>query len=155
MAASGITTCGEFHYFHHNRSHHSDAAENYAFDEAVVQAARDANVRLVLLEAVYERSGFGSDAAPLSPGQERFRTADLDRYWSQIDRLSGLLDSSRGEAVGVVAHSMRAVSLPTLKALGEEARRREMVLHVHVEEQPQEIEDCLAEHGATPLALLM
>jgi hypothetical protein len=38
MAAAGITTVGEFHYFHHGNS---DGAEDFALDEVILEAARD------------------------------------------------------------------------------------------------------------------
>ena len=151
MAAAGITTCGEFHYFRHSNG--ADGEEDFSMDQAVIEAAREANVRLVLLSACYERGGF--DGSPLNTGQRRFRTLDLDRYWKQMERLSSRLDASRGEALGVVVHSLRAVGMDSLTALAAEARRRRMPLHVHLEEQPQEIQDCMDTHGVTPLALLL
>ena len=153
MAAAGITTCGEFHYFHHALPESGEGDENFELDEAVVQAAREANVRLVLLSAFYERGGF--DGRALSDGQRRFRTMDGERYWQQMERLDASLDKSRGEGLGVVVHSLRAVGTPMLQSLAAEAARREMPLHVHLEEQPQEIKDCVAAHGVTPLALLL
>jgi hypothetical protein len=48
MAAAGITTCGEFHYFHHAASGSgSGSGENFELDLAVIEAAREANLRLV------------------------------------------------------------------------------------------------------------
>ena len=48
--SSGITTCGEFHYFHHENEH-----LQYSLDDVVMEAARDAGIRLVLLNAFYKR----------------------------------------------------------------------------------------------------
>ncbi len=164
MAAAGITTCGEFHYFRHSAEALARMAEQEGngdggdgpcdFDQLVVEAAREANVRLVLMSAFYERGGF--DGAPLGPGQQRFRTSDVDAYWRQTDHVSSLLAAGgRGDACGVVLHSMRAASAPTVRRVAREAHERGLVLHVHLEEQPKEIEDCLAEHGRTPMALLL
>src|SRR3989304_5447278 len=41
-----------------------------------------------------------------------------------------------------------------LEAIGDYAAREGLVLHVHADEQPQEIEQCLAEHGLRPIELL-
>ena len=83
MANSGITTVGEFHYFRHgNKDTNNNQAQNYAYDRLVVEAAREANVRLVLLSAWYERGGF--DGAPLGIGQQRFESNDLETYWKQM-----------------------------------------------------------------------
>jgi formimidoylglutamate deiminase len=106
-----------------------------------------------LLNVYYERGGFAGQ--PLSEAQKRFQTADLEGYWAQMDRLTGKLNTKRGEVLGVVAHSLRAVCVPSLKAISAEAARRGLVLHLHLEEQPKEIEDCIAAHGVTPLALLL
>lgn len=38
MLSNGITTVGEFHYFHHDQL-------PYQFDEVILQAAYDANIR--------------------------------------------------------------------------------------------------------------
>ena len=159
MAAAGITTCGEFHYFRHSTSDsdHSSEFANFDHDAAVVEAAREANVRIVLLNAWYERGGF--DDSPLSEGQQRFRTDDMNAYWAQMDRVAALLGDDagarRGDALGVVAHSSRAASVPSLRRLAAEASERNLVLHLHLEEQQKEIDDCVAEHGCTPLELLL
>lgn len=152
MRSSGITTVGEFHYFHHG-SPSDEGAPLFAFDALVIKAARDAGVRLILLNAFYAFGGF--EHAPLSASQQRFKTASLPAFWANLTELSHLLDSTRGEALGVVAHSMRAVDVPTIVALHEEARRRGMVFHMHVEEQPKEIEDCVAALGKPPMAILL
>lgn len=150
MASAGITTVGEFHYFHHASS---DGPEDFALDEVVIEAARAANVRVVLLNAYYEYGGFGDQ--PLGAAQQRFRTKDQTGYWAQMDKLLTKLDTKRGESLGVVAHSLRAVGKPSLQALAEEAAKRRLVFHLHLEEQPKEIEDCKAAHDKTPMALLM
>lgn len=149
MAAAGVTTCGEFHYMHHDATGQDD----FALDEAVLRAARDSNVRVVILSAYYERGGF--DGRPLGPAQARFRTASIDSYFASIDRLEGALDTGIGEGVGLVAHSLRAVGVPALEALLTESNRRRIPLHLHLEEQPLEISDCVAEHGVTPMGLLL
>ena len=152
MAAAGITTCGEFHYFHHSSSGGED--EDFTMDQAVIEAAREANVRLVLLNACYERGGF--DNSPLGQGQQHFRTLSQEKYWDQMGRLNDtLLDSSRGEKLGVVVHSLRAAGVESLQRLAAEAYSRKMPLHIHLEEQPQEISDCIETHGITPLGLLL
>lgn len=65
-------------------------------DAAVVEAAREANVRLILLAACYERGGF--DGSPLGPGQSRFRTADLDQYWKQVNTFPICWNLQRAES---------------------------------------------------------
>ncbi len=145
MLRAGITTVGEFHYLHH------DATGNgYAFDEVVLRAAADAGIRIALLNVFYKTGGIGS---PLQGNQLRFWTASVDEYCSQLDRLGGVLEP-RTQTLGVAAHSIRAVGLDDLAALHEETRRRQIVFHMHVEEQPAEIDACVAAYDARPMAVL-
>ena len=145
MRAAGITTVGEFHYLHH-----SPAGSDFAFDELVLRAAREAGMRIVLLLTYYKTGGIGQ---PLAPAQKRFETRTLDEFWSQVDALAAKLDP-RTQSLGVAAHSIRGVPLDEIEPLSAEARRRGMVVHMHVEEQRREIEECVAAYGATPLQLL-
>jgi formimidoylglutamate deiminase len=56
--------------------------------------------------------------------------------------------------VGCAPHSLRAVQLNYLREVCEYARARALPVHMHVAEQPAEVEACRAEHGRTPVALL-
>ncbi len=145
MLAAGITTVGEFHYLHH-----SPDGQDFAFDEIVLRAARDAGIRIVLLLTYYKTGGIGQ---PLSAAQKRFETASLASFWQQVDALHAKLDRTT-QTLGVAAHSIRGVPLDDLEPLYSEARRRGMVMHMHVEEQRREIEECVAAYGATPMQLL-
>ncbi len=145
MLAAGITTVGEFHYLHHDAR-----CEGYAFDEIGLKAAADAGIRLVLLNAYYAAGGIGK---PLEGAQRRFGSMSLDVFWSQMDGLETLIDHQT-QSLGVVAHSIRAVDIEDIAALHEEALRRGLVFHIHVEEQRKEIEDCMAHYGKRPMQLL-
>ncbi len=149
MRAAGITTVGEFHYLHHHHDHEAGGA-GFALDEVVLAAAAETGVRLVLLVAFYRTGGIDR---PLSRPQRRFRVDSCDAYWAQIDRLKERIDPAT-QSLGVVAHSIRAADIDDIAALHAEAERRGLVFHMHVEEQPREIEECLARYGRTPMALL-
>jgi formimidoylglutamate deiminase len=144
MLAAGITTVGEFHYLHHA------ADADWTFDEAVLAAAREAGIRLVLLQVYYRTGGIGK---PLERAQRRFDGRSLEEYWRAVDALAQRLDPAHA-TVGVAPHSIRAVELDELVELHERARRRRMVVHMHVEETPREIQECRAAHGRTPMELL-
>lgn len=151
MLAAGITSVGEFHYLHHP-SGLDDAKEGaFAFDELVLRAATDAGIRIVLLNVFYRTGGIGK---PLMGGQLRFETRNIIDYWQQMDRLDGLRDPAR-QSLGVVAHSIRAVPPDHLSILHTEARRRKLPFHMHVEEQPQEIQDSLLEYGRNPMSIVL
>jgi formimidoylglutamate deiminase len=144
MLRKGITTVGEFHYFHHH------AENDFAFDDVVLSAAREAGIRLVLLQTFYETGGIGK---PLAGAQMRFATSDLSVWWKQLEHLRNAADPAT-QSVGVVAHSIRAVPLPKIIELHQEAVLRGLPFHMHVEEQRQEIEECVEAYGAPPMRLL-
>lgn len=56
--------------------------------------------------------------------------------------------------VGVAPHSVRAVSAGYLSEVNAFAKARSLVVHMHVAEQPAEVEACREETGRTPVALL-
>ncbi|HUR93479.1 MAG TPA: formimidoylglutamate deiminase [Gemmatimonadales bacterium] len=145
MRDAGITTVGEFHYVHHERD------GDYALDEAVLQAATDAGIRLVLLYCYYAS---GAPGRPLAGGQRRFATPTVDEYWRQLDRLAPTLAAST-QTLGVAPHSIRAASPEEIRLLHGEARRRRLPVHLHVEEQRREIEESLAAYGRTPMAVIL
>ncbi len=59
-----------------------------------------------------------------------------------------------GLRVGVAPHSVRACPADWLEAVAAYASAESLPLHVHADEQPREIEECLAEHGCRPIELL-
>ena len=156
MLAAGITTVGEFHYVHHL----DDDERTFAGDAVVVQAAHDVGIRLVLLHAFYRFGGLDEPhrGRPLTGGQLRFETADYDTYLRSFERLEKLVrgtGSYESLQLGVVAHSIRAVSQDDLRRLHTLAQEQGLVFHMHVEEQRQEIEACLETHGQTPMQVIL
>ncbi|MEJ2151832.1 MAG: formimidoylglutamate deiminase [Gemmatimonadota bacterium] len=142
---AGITTVGEFHYVHH-----ATAERDHDLDIVLLDAAAEAGIRLVLLSTHYQNGGFGK---PLHGSQRRFDTRSPGEFWTSVDRLSAGLEPGT-QTLGVAAHSVRAVPIEAIAELHQEARHRDLVFHMHVEEQPQEIEDCVDIHGCRPMTLL-
>jgi formiminoglutamate deiminase len=144
MAAAGITTVGEFHYLHHQ-------ADGTAYDDpnamgsALIEAAREAGIRIALLDTCYVSSGFG---APVEGVQARYSDGDAEQWASRVRDLSG----DDGSVIGAAIHSVRAVPAEQLATVAEAATGRP--LHVHLSEQVQENDDCIAAYGATPAQLL-
>jgi formimidoylglutamate deiminase len=62
----------------------------------------------------------------------------------------------RGEGirVGLAPHSVRACPPEALREVGAYAEEHGLPLHVHADEQPREIGECLAETGLRPIELL-
>lgn len=146
MLRAGMTTVGEFHYVHHLNPENLD----FAADGVVVAAAREAGIRLVLLQCFYKTGAIGQ---PLAGGQRRFATPDLDAFWRQLDHLAERLDLPT-ESLGIAPHSIRAVPLPDLEALAKGASERGLFFHIHVEEQRQEIAASLNAYGKRPMELV-
>lgn len=150
MLDAGITTVGEFHYIHHAAD--EGEAARWALDEAVLRAARDAGIRIVLLHCDYVQGGF--DGRPLEGGQRRFDTGTLDAYLASLDRVEGMATGPL-QSVAAVAHSTRAVPIDRIAAVHAEATRRDTVFHLHLEEVVKEIEDCDRRHARTPMRLAL
>ena len=126
LRAAGYTAVGEFHYLGLEEA------------RAAAEAAAEAGIELVLLHVAYARGGL-----------ERFRQESVAAYLRELEALR-----ADGIRVGVAPHSVRACPRQWLEELGRHAAEHELVLHVHADEQPREIEECLAEHGLRPIELL-
>jgi formimidoylglutamate deiminase len=126
LRTAGYTAVGEFHYLGHAEA------------RAAAEAAAEAGVELVLLLVAYARGGI-----------ERFRQESVAAYLRELEELR-----AGGIRVGVAPHSVRACPRDWLEELGRYAAEHELPLHVHADEQPREIEECLAEYGLRPIELL-
>src|SRR5262245_2935028 len=116
----------------------------------MLRAAKDAGLRIALLNCYYRTGGVDQ---PLAGGQLRFRTESVEEYWRQFERLAATVDPAT-QSLGVAPHSIRAAPIEDIAQLHEEATRRGLPFHMHVEEQPEEIEECIAHYGRTPMALV-
>jgi formimidoylglutamate deiminase len=153
MAGAGYGVVGEFHYVHHQPDGTPYPDPN-AMARAVAEAAIEAGLAIVLLPAAYQRDGWdGHDLEP-QPGQRRFCDPDVEAYLGRVEDLRAWAASVEGVEVGVAAHSVRAVRAEWLGAIAEYSERRGLVRHVHAHEQRRELEQCQAEHGCSPIALL-
>jgi formimidoylglutamate deiminase len=126
LRAAGYTAVGEFHYLGLSEAH------------AAVDAAGAADIEIVLLLSAYARGGV-----------ERFRQESTDEYFRQLEELR-----ESGARVGCAPHSVRACPPDWLEEIGAYAERERLPLHVHADEQPREIDECLEEHGVRPIELL-
>ncbi len=147
MALAGVTLVGEFHYLHHGPGGAPYPDPN-AMGAAILEAAREAGVRLTLLDTCYLHGGIG---APAQGVQLRFRDADAEAWAERVDQLA--IDSPFAR-LGAAIHSVRAVDPESAATVGRWAFERGVPLHAHVSEQPAENEACLDAYGATPTELL-
>jgi formimidoylglutamate deiminase len=150
MARAGITAVGEFHYLQRDPNGRAyDDADLLA--KVVMRAAREVGLRVVLLRAAYARGGAGAGPSPV---QRRFVDGSPDAVLESLERLESFVGGDPAAGVGIAPHSVRACPAEWIRLLAAEARYRGWPLHVHVAEQPAEVEQCRAEHGVSPVALL-
>jgi formimidoylglutamate deiminase len=151
MALTGITAVGEFHYLHRT-------PQGSAYDDPnllakqVIRAAESVGIRIVLLRCAYVRAGFN-----LNPdsGQVRFIERDVEMFLRHSAALRDEIAAMRSTvSFGLAPHSVRAVPRDYLRTISAWAQSNAMPLHMHVAEQPAEIEACVAEYGVTPFHLL-
>jgi formimidoylglutamate deiminase len=153
MRDAGYGVVGEFHYVHHDPDGAPYADPN-EMARAVVEAAVAAGMPIVLLVAAYHRDGWDGRDRPPQGGQRRFCDPDVETFLARVDELRGWAASIDGVEVGIAAHSVRAVPGSWLEAIADFADRHDLVRHVHAHEQRRELEECQAEHGCSPIALL-
>jgi formiminoglutamate deiminase len=150
MALAGITTVGEFHYLHHGSEGRAYGDSN-AMGHALVQAARDAGIRIALLDTCYLAGGFDR---PLEGVQRRFGDGSADGWATRASDLATAYEGAPDVVVGAAVHSVRAVPVDQLRPVAAWATTRNVPLHVHLSEQRAENDACRERHGVTPTHLL-
>lgn len=171
MLTAGITVVGEFHYIHHRPDGKPYDNAN-AMGEALIAAAREAGIRLTLLETLYLRGGFaesGPSSAmtgevasttasqlylPVLAEQRRFSDNSVESYIARTAKEWQHSVEHSMMRVGAAAHSIRAVPPDELNLLANWARDAGRPLHIHVSEQPAENSDCKRMLGDTPVSIL-
>ena len=134
MLRYGVTTVAEFFYLH---GHGLEA------DRTVRRAAADAGIRLVLARTFYD-----GESAPAS-----FRES-VGEATSRCRDLMAECEDDPLVSVSPAPHSVHAASPPMIEAAHELAQEKGVALHIHVSEQPFEVEECRRQHGTTPLRWL-
>jgi formimidoylglutamate deiminase len=148
LLVGGYTQVCEFHYLHHapDGAPYPDAD---TLGNAVADAAGDAGPGFTYLPVLYERAGF---SAPLLRADQRRFKSDA----ALVLRLARAMQAARRPHVtaGVAVHSLRAASAESIDALLTALRGEGLPIHLHVSEQQQEVEDCLAATGKRPIEWL-
>ncbi|TCO15372.1 formiminoglutamate deiminase [Kribbella steppae] len=144
MVLAGITAVGEFHYLHHAPGGRRYDDPN-AMGTALIAAARDAGIRIALLDTCYVAGGIDQ---PLNSVQERFSDGDAATWASRVSLLTG----SDDVVIGAAAHSVRGVPQDQLGAVASALPNAP--LHIHLSEQVGENAACLDAYGRTPAQVL-
>jgi 5-methylthioadenosine/S-adenosylhomocysteine deaminase len=112
----------------------------YLFADHVARAAAETGIRAVVGEVLYDfpSPNYGPPAAGLQ------FSADLCRTWQDHPLIS----------VAIQPHAVYTCSPELLMQCGELAQKYNTRLIMHLSETPQEVADCQARYGATPVGHL-
>ena len=150
LARNGVCAVGEFHYLHH-QADGTPYDDRIAMAEAVIHAARDVGLRICLLRVLYHRAGF---ERPAQGAQRRFSDANLSLALGDVGELMKRWQDDEAVSIGLAPHSVRAVPSQWIAEAAQFAKQAQLPLHMHVAEQPREIEECLEEYGQRPIQLV-
>lgn len=150
LRLAGVRTVGEFHYVQHQPDG-TPYDDRTIMSDAVIRAAKAEGLRIALLRVAYHRAGPGREP---EPGQRRFCDPSVDLVLRDIDVLRAKYKDDPEVVIGVAPHSVRAVPSEWIRELVAYADRAGLPFHMHVAEQPREIEECVAETGKRPVELL-
>jgi formimidoylglutamate deiminase len=145
MLQAGYTSVCEFHYLHADPEADGDAMFN-----ALQRAASVTGIRLIYVPVLYERAGFEQDVP--NADQRRF-VLSLDAFLAHHARCTA--NAPDGTTVAIGAHSLRAVSEASLRALAAVATENDIPMHLHIAEQQPEVEQCVSATGKRPVAWLL
>lgn len=145
MLQAGYTSVCEFHYLHADPESDGDAMFN-----ALQTAASATGIRLTYVPVLYERAGFEKGAP--EDHQRRF-VLSLDAFLAHQARCTG--NANDGTTVAIGAHSLRAVSEESLRALANVASENDIPMHLHIAEQSAEVEQCIDATGKRPVEWLL
>lgn len=133
MMKTGVTTVCDFFYLH------NQGAES---DEAVILAAKDAGIRLVLARTMYDWDG--------APG------GYVEDVATAVRNTEGLMKKYTGGMTKVLPapHSLHAASPEMVLAGYRLARAYGTPYHIHVAEEQYQVAKVQKEYGTTPLRFL-
>src|SRR6266542_2216978 len=134
MVRHGITTVVDFFYLHDRGN------EN---DRAVIDAAREVGLRIVLARSMYDWSGAPKRYQEAPPEAER-RTRELH----------DLVAGDRGAFVQPAPHSIHGASPQMIRAGAALAEELDTPFHIHVAEGRYERDMSFDRHGLSPVKYL-
>ena len=153
MLQFGMTSVAEFHYVHHATN--GGRYENHAeMADRLIAASETVGIGMTILPVLYAHSGIGR---PPEPQQNRFVHSQVDDYLKLIGLLHKRSQKRPNLEVGLALHSLRAVAPEEAKQAiaGALEMDPDCRLHIHVSEQPLEVEEVKAGLGARPVQWLL
>ena len=151
MLKAGYTSCAEFHYLHHQRDGlaYTNPAE---MSERLIGAAAISGIAMTLLPVLYCSAGFGNDQ--VNEDQRRFANT-AESYLRLLEMASEYVSGNPLLALGLAPHSLRAVPAEVLQEVLQSWPDTDCPIHIHIAEQPAEVQDCISHLGARPLEWLL
>ena len=134
MMKYGVTSVSDFFYVH------NDGIES---DEAIIKAARDIGIRLVLARCMYDWEG-----APNG------YVESIDESVKSIKKLAIKYNDNEMVKVIPAPHSLHAASLDMIKAGHKLAMELGTKFHIHVAEEPFEVDQIRRKFNSRPVELL-
>ena len=138
MLRYGVTTVVDFFYLHH---------ESNTYDLAVMRAAHDVGIRLVLARCLYNWE--------TGPAVYREVLEDAEARTRELAQLAREIDGGRGMVtVQPAPHSPHAASPNMIVAGHALAQELDTPFHIHVSEGRYEVEMIQERYGLTPIRWL-
>ncbi|MCW5911398.1 MAG: formimidoylglutamate deiminase [Cyclobacteriaceae bacterium] len=150
MVRVGYTHVAEFHYLHHDKEG-GPYAQPAEMGLRMVEAAKQAGIKITLIPVFYQKGGFGLDP---QPRQRRFISKTVDDYFKLLDASAEAIKDYADATLGFSVHSLRAVELNDIKTTFQQGPKQQP-FHLHVAEQKKEISDCLAYCAKRPMQWLL
>jgi len=150
LVRNGYSSVAEFHYVHYDKD--GKPYNNLAaMGEALVEAAREAGIKLTLIPIFYQKGGFGVEP---QARQRRFISKTLDDYARLFEATAEVCKKYEHANVAVGVHSMRGVEAKDILRAASELPQN-IPFHIHVSEQLKEVEDCIKFLGMRPVEWLL
>lgn len=143
MLEAGYTSVAEFHYLH--REGNNDKRTGKVRD-ALFAAADEIGIRFTYVPVLYERAGFADETTNM---HQRQFAMSIDEFVDDFQQACE--QAASRQHVGIGAHSLRAVSKNSLDRIVEKGHASGCPIHIHVAEQVDEVKQCSATYGRTPV----
>lgn len=167
MLKAGYTRVAEFHYLHHDingKPYSQTSVENTAKDksenklatmaQAIFNAAATSGIGLTMLPVLYQYSGFAQQAP--HKGQKRFINS-VEQFNQLVSECFTFTKQYPNTNLGIAPHSLRAVDKESIINAVNHVRSLDdkAPIHIHIAEQQQEVNDCLAHYAKRPVEWLL
>lgn len=142
MQQAGYGSVCEFHYVHRDIS---QAENSLNMSKAVMQAAADVGLPLLMLPVFYAFSAVGDK--PLQAHQQRFGLS-VKEYLHLFEQLEKI--KQKNQQIGLCFHSIRAANQQQMQELIKHTPD-DRPIHIHIAEQQAEIEQSLDYYQQRPV----